>query len=131
MASRFIGVPMHAAVKERRALIERGLKAVVLETLKAAVRLTPVDTGRARGDWRVADLASHSAAETADKNGSATIARGLSDIAAIKLGDGVAISLAVPYAQRLDEGWSKQAPGGMTAGAIQAGTNAANRLRRL
>ena len=54
-------------------------KKIVLEALRSLVKLTPVDTGRARGNWFVSigELEERIDEEKLDKSGSNTIREGL------------------------------------------------------
>ena len=86
------------------------------------VKRTPVDTGRARGNWMVS---LGSAVEAVVDSGptisndepvpSALKNEGLSTISKSKPGQDIVISNNLPYIVRLEEGHSKQAPTGMVA----------------
>jgi hypothetical protein len=95
--------------------MEKLLRVAVLETdarLKAA---SPVDTGRFRVSWQVGE----NAAPGGEKPpGTYT---GTPQIERIgyqqeKLGNVYSIHNNLPYAERLAQGWSKQAPGGWVQG---------------
>lgn len=93
---------------------ETVMRAVSLKLFSAIIKASPVDTGRFRGNWQTTG---------------ATPATGL--IAGVDLTGGKAINSSatfinnapnwyqftltnnLPYAQRLEYGWSKQAPVGM------------------
>lgn len=102
--------------------IERKVKRAALAADNAAVLTTPVDTGRARGNWltsigapRIAEL------DVQDKSGNLALEQGRSVIPGWKLGAGpIYIANGLPYIQRLDDGSSAQAPSGMSRFAIQA-----------
>jgi len=90
---------------------------VALEALNRIVMRSPVDTGRFRANWNVSfgteDL---STTDATDKSGSSTIAKGLATINQYaKLSQVIYVSNNLPYANRLENGWSKQAPQGMVA----------------
>lgn len=90
---------------------------------QVAVLATPVDTGRARANWRVGIGSARTGfdEDASDASGGATIAEGQAVIAGWKSGAGpIFISNSVPYIIPLDEGSSAQAPNGMTAAAVQA-----------
>jgi len=73
-----------------------------------------VDSGRARGNWQPAiNNAIGVELETTDKNGNATITKVGSETNNLKAGDTFYLSNNLPYAERLEYGWSKQAPSGM------------------
>lgn len=89
---------------------------VALEALNRVVMRSPVDTGRFRANWNVSfgspDLAT---TERKDKPGQETIAKGSALIDSLDRLNQVWISNNLPYANRLENGWSKQAPAGMVA----------------
>jgi len=95
-------------------------KKLVLEALQRIVKKTPVDTGRARGNWQTTIGESAEAALIAiDKNGGATIAKGLAAIAELPPYSIVWISNNVNYIEFLEAGSSKQAPSGMVSLTVE------------
>lgn len=74
---------------------EKAFRSVAMSIQKETARKTPVDTGRLRGNWMLGVNSPN--------------AEGLS----IKLGDVVYITNNLPYARRIEYGYSKQAPEGM------------------
>ena len=96
--------------------IAEAVAGIGLELLTRTVRKTPVDTGRAKGNWLVSFGVPDPMTDITnlDKNGGATISEG-----ANKLGTYpdtlpvVYIQNNLPYANRLENGWSGQAPQGM------------------
>lgn len=89
-------------------------KKLVLEALKRVVMRTPVDTGRARGNWQVTIARpSDSVIDAEDKTGSDTISKGLSALSALPPYQVVWISNNVDYIEFLEEGTSQQSPKGM------------------
>lgn len=72
--------------------------------------------GRFRGNWQVTfDRPAVGAIDRVDKAGTATLAAGREVLAHYDSGEYVSIWFTnnVPYAQRLEYGWSKQAPAGI------------------
>lgn len=101
---------------------ETKVKRAALVGDRALVFTTPVDTGRAQTNW-VASIGSPTELVGSDGFGSASaaVANASSVINTWKLGQGpIFLANSVPYIVRLDEGWSAQAPKGMTTAAIQA-----------
>lgn len=87
-----------------------------LEALKRVILKTPVDTGRARGNWFVAIGSPSSAANgKADKPGQTTIDAGSAVITGLTEAQAVWITNNLPYIGRLENGYSQQAPAGMVA----------------
>lgn len=91
-------------------------KKLTLEALARVVRRTPVDTGRARGNWQ-ATIGSPATGQVdaVDRGGGETVAAGARAIAKLPPYSVSFLTNNVPYAQRLEEGWSQQAPKGMVA----------------
>jgi hypothetical protein len=70
--------------------------------------------GRFRGNWQVSfGSPAASAVDTVDPGGGQTLAAGLAALAKAKVGVVIYIVNNVPYAERLEFGWSKQAPSGV------------------
>lgn len=89
-------------------------KKLVLEALRRVVQRTPVDTGRARGNWQVSIASpAESVLDASDKDGGGTISKGLAAMASLPPYQIVWISNNVDYIEFLEEGSSKQAPQGM------------------
>lgn len=87
-------------------------KKVVGEMLQKVVVETPVDTGQARGNWRVnVGSVDTSTTDATDQSGQGTISKGIATIqAGGGLGKIVYISNSLRYIERLNNGWSMQAP---------------------
>ena len=98
-------------VKETAAVIDQ---TVVLST--------PVDTGRARANWRVGlNRAVETATENTDRSGSATISENEAQIQRRSLDEDIYISNNVDYIGELNMGSSAQAPEGFIESAVRAG----------
>lgn len=70
--------------------------------------------GRFRGNWQLSISAPATAAlDRIDANGSDTIAAASAAIASFAAGPPIYLTNNLPYAVRLEHGWSKQAPAGM------------------
>ena len=88
-------------------------RVATLELFSGVIKATPVDTGRARGNWQTAP-GSPAAGETErlDKSGGEAIAE-----VEAKTPEGAGqvtyLSNNLPYIMELEEGSSKQAPEGM------------------
>ena len=94
-----------------------------LDLMNRIVQMTPVDTGRARGNWQLTQRSP--AADTVPEN-SAKVSSSESPPSAILMeaeqtasgsqpGDDIWISNNLPYIEVLEEGHSTQAPHGMVA----------------
>lgn len=95
------------------------MRRTALDALTRIVLKTPVDTGRARGNWFVQiGGAGDMVTETTDKAGGPTIALGDAVIGSYRQRDDlpvISIYNNLPYINRLEHGWSKQAPNGMVS----------------
>lgn len=90
--------------------------------LNNLVLRTPVDTGRARGGWVVSvNKPDPYVAKLVDKVGHRVVLNGQKRIINKynSLDDVVYIQNNLPYIQRLDKGWSQQAPAGIVDGAVK------------
>lgn len=85
-----------------------------LDVLSAVVRRSPVDTGRFRGNWMTAlQKIDTSTSAPDDKSGASSLARGQSVLGQFRPGQTIYLTNSLPYARRLEYGWSQQAPQGM------------------
>ena len=88
------------------------------------VMRTPVDTGNARVNWRVAV----NSIDTAYLPGLVrSTSRDMSAITNFSIGDYIAISNSTPYIVYLENGSSRQAPNGMVAVTLVDMANKINR----
>lgn len=93
------------------------VRSLALQGLQRLVLRTPVDEGRARGNW-IVSIAARDASQkqVTDKSGDATIAEGAATISTYDNHPGfpsIFIQNNLPYIQRLEDGSSTQAPNGM------------------
>lgn len=88
---------------------------------QTVVLATPVDTGRARGNWQL-NVGSRitDEIERLDQGGSATIAENATKAVTRREGQNIFISNNVNYIGFLNEGSSAQAPAGFVEMAVQA-----------
>ena len=94
---------------------------LVAELLSMIVYSTPVKDGHARGGWYVAVGASSSTAPAPpDKDGGATVMRGLSALKGASPFSTIFIKNDVDYITKLEEGSSLQAPQGMVKVSLSA-----------
>lgn len=102
---------MVRTTREQASLATRKL---ALQALSGVVMRTPVDTGRARGNWQVSVGVDPGSGETGvlDKGGHSVISAGAQSIARQRAFTPIIIQNNVPYITRLNDGHSKQAPAG-------------------
>ena len=87
-------------------------RAIVLELFGSVIKDTPVDTGRAKGNWQT--TIGTPASGTTDRLGEAeALAEVSQEAASFGAGKVIYLSNGLPYILRLEYGWSKQQPGGM------------------
>lgn len=102
---------------------DRNMVATAGLILTGVVTSTPVDTGRARGNWIVSigSPVTLPNLKSLDKTGQATISRGqaVAERYASDSLQSIYICNNLPYIQRLNEGWSAQAPAGYVQAAVQ------------
>lgn len=91
------------------------LRKVSGDMLQGVVLRSPVDSGAFRGNHRVSVNSEDNSfnADEQDKAGTQAISSGNAKILTAKLGDTVLIQNNLPYALRLENGYSQQAPQGI------------------
>jgi hypothetical protein len=78
------------------------------------VVMSPVDEGRFKGNWMAAYGAPDtSTTDNTDATGAASIGRLKSKLEVLQGGMVFYFTNSLPYAERLEYGWSEQAPAGM------------------
>ena len=93
---------------------ERLIRAVALDVLGTIVKRTPVDTGRARGNWQATIGApAGGITDQLDPTAALALAKGQAALAGFRPGPSIFIVNNLPYIVRLEYGSSGQAPGGM------------------
>ena len=87
------------------------VRKVTIDMTVALTRMSPVDTGRFRGNWMLGvGSPDTSTIDAVDKDGSTTIARITAAFADAQAGGVLYVTNSLPYARRLEYGWSQQAP---------------------
>jgi hypothetical protein len=93
---------------------------IALELFSRVILSTPVDSGRARANWQVAIGSTPAGTlDLNDKTGQATINKTTAKAAGLRAGDVIFLINNLPYIQRLEDGYSGQAPAGMVGLAVQ------------
>ena len=98
-------------------VLNSGIRATIFEISAAIIKDTPVDTGRARGNWQ-ASIGSGEAG-TIDRFGQSEAIADVSNAASIAVGKVYFLTNNVEYIERLEFGWSKQSPSGMVRKNLQ------------
>ena len=87
---------------------------VSFKLFSAVIKASPVDTGRFRMNWQAAGAVAPSGViDGTDKGGAAAIGDAASYIFAASDWNEFTLTNNLPYAERLEYGWSNQAPQGM------------------
>ncbi len=104
-------------------IVGRVARRIGVDVLRRVVLATPIDTGRARGNWQV-DLEAIPQGELdrLDKGGATVINVGMGVISSAKPYQQITIVNNVPYIGKLNDGHSRQAPAGFVENAIDAAT---------
>ena len=93
------------------------VRAIALEALKRIVLKTPVNTGRARGNWQVEiGSAGTQVLDVEDESGDETIAAGAATLERYRTQIGfpaIVLFNNLSYILKLENGFSKRAPRGM------------------
>lgn len=117
--ARDFSVQLAAFGKQVPELARSVVRKYALDGLSGVVRKSPVDTGRFRGNWQIStsDEVAPTDRIDAGPRGSdpAALGQELAKLASVPAYGLVHIINGLPYAQRLEDGYSKQAPGGMVA----------------
>ena len=100
---------------------EMVVRRTALDLQSQMIERSPVGTGRFRGNWQVGIGAMNTDTGSGeDKIGSSAIGRAKTVLDGWKPGQTIILSNSLPYARRLEDGWSQQAPSGMVKLTIQA-----------
>lgn len=94
--------------------LSKRIRVIAMAMLNEIVLRSPVDTGRFRGNNIVTVGAPvYTATESLDPSGGLTITRGLAAMTGLEPYTQVFIQNNLPYAAKLEDGYSKQAPEGI------------------
>jgi hypothetical protein len=116
--------------KLEKNIVPKKIRGLGLQTLSMLMKKSPVDEGVFRGNWNVGvNIKDRSTKVPKKKKGKkkkanrnvidpVKFAEGEGRIGSVKLGDTINISNALPYAMRLEFGYSAQRPDGMVRTTI-------------
>lgn len=114
MAGETFVIDIQRFVDKANGNLDLVVRKVALDLFKRVIMKTPVDTGRAKGSWLVSiNSIPTGVPGTLDKDGSATIMRVSADVLTMKAGQIITLVSNLDYINRLEYGYSKQAPAGM------------------
>ncbi|HZJ98457.1 MAG TPA: HK97 gp10 family phage protein [Tissierellaceae bacterium] len=100
------------------------VKVAAMELFKSVIMMTPVDTGRARGNWQCTMTRPADGVIDSEQSEEATIAKMVETTLKSSISKGIFLTNNLPYIQKLEYGgygqgpkteggYSKQAPAGM------------------
>ena len=118
MTAKEFTLQLNKEIADTEEKIDDAIALIAMDSLRGIVMKSPVDTGRFRGNWIVSkNTPDAKSSEMTDKNGGQTITKGSGVINTFKVDTDsrIIIQNNLPYANRLENGWSKQAPNGMVA----------------
>ena len=96
------------------------VRKIALEMFSRIIHRSPVLSGRFRGNWQVAiGSAPGGTLERYTKDEGDAIIQADADMAGLVAGDIVTMVNNLPYAQRLEDGYSGKAPAGMVGLTVQ------------
>ena len=101
--------------------LNQGIRATLFEVSVAIIKETPVDLGTARGNWQASIGRGATGVVSVDsvRSGEAKAIAEVNQKASVAVGDLYYLTNNLPYIERLEYGWSKQAPGGMVRKNMQ------------
>lgn len=107
---------IEAQIKDAEQKLLMAQREIVLLVYERIVIRSPVDTGLFKGNWQI-NIGSTPTGVVSikDKTGRIVISQASAALLNYKLDDPVFIVNNLPYANRLEQGWSKQAPYGMVS----------------
>lgn len=107
-------------VERAKGNIDTATRQATVLLAQGVILKSPVDTGRFRANWQfsAAGVQRITSMEV-DPGGQMTLQRLVAEIQATGAGGVTYLSNSLPYAVRLENGWSKQAPQGMVRLTVQ------------
>lgn len=107
---------VHKWAKRTGARADQVPRIVAVQIAGQIIERTPVDTGRAKGNWQATiETPASGVLEDEDKSGSGTMQKAYRVANDFKAGHVFYLVNNLPYIRRLEQGWSRQAPAGMVA----------------
>lgn len=97
---------------EIEAEINKEVRALAINLLNGLTRVTPVDTGRARGNWFTSATSISNRTIDEFRQARQAIIEGVSTISSVinERYPSITLSNNLPYIERLNDGYSQQAP---------------------
>jgi hypothetical protein len=102
--------------------LNKGIRATLFEVSVAIIKETPADLGTARRNWQASvgrGATGEIAAEGSVRSSEAKAIAEVDQTVSVAVGDLYYLTNNLPYIERLEYGWSQQAPGGMVRKNMQ------------
>ncbi len=102
--------------------LDKGIRATLLELSVAIIKETPADLGTARRNWQASIGRGATGIIAADRSVRSSEAKAIAEVdqtVSVAVGDLYYLTNNLPYIERLEYGWSQQAPGGMVRKNMQ------------
>lgn len=118
MSAKEFASDIDTGLDEYREKIATVISLISLDLVRGITLKTPVDTGRAIGNWDTTIGAPGGNIYGEDKTGASSINRAVQAMAAYRAGDALPviwIANNLPYIERLENGYSDKASNGMVA----------------
>jgi len=117
MKANEFAIELSRFAEEVKAEHVRLMKKVTLELLGRVTQKSPVDTGRFRANWMVGINATDYT--TTESTVNDTIERGMATLTPLAFGEAIHVSNNLPYANKLEHGYSGQAPEGILSVSVE------------
>lgn len=116
--------------KRTMAKIQKIMKTAAMELFKSVIMMTPVDTGRAKGNWQCTMTRPANGIIDSEQSEEVTIAKMVETTLKSSIKNGIFLTNNLPYIQKLEyggygdgpktqKGYSKQAPAGMVRVSLE------------
>ncbi len=104
-------IPLRRWSKDTEKKMDLVARKAIFDLFSTVVRRSPVDTGRFRANWNISYGSINPT--TTEETSRARIKGDLTKLLSSPVNGVIFMTNSLPYAKRLEEGWSKQAPVGM------------------
>lgn len=119
------------AVLNLKGYTEKQVKGTLFSLAARVIKESPVDTGRFRGNWQASlNTPNKSTTGSLDRSGGGAINEVAAVVNNLQLGQVFWLTNNLPYARRLEYGYSKQAPNGFLRINVQRVQFALNQAKQ-
>lgn len=119
------------AVLNLKGYTEKQVKGTLFSLAARVIKESPVDTGRFRGNWQASlNTPNKNTTGSLDRSGGGAINEVATVVNSLQLGQVFWLTNNLPYARRLEYGYSKQAPNGFLRINVQRVQFALNQAKQ-